>query len=234
MLQPPTKSIAASTAHEGGVFELSFRDERYLPFEGAGAVESNWSLELPSQIRAFDYGTISDVIIHISFEAKYDGGLKIAVEQGISEKLITLAGTNVLTRLFSLRHDFPDAYYRLLNPTGAVQSTEFEVTRQHFPYFLSGKTLNATSATISLKPRTAGNGQYQAIDTVGLSLLVNGGNPKPVDNWTTSKTTNLQEVTITFSGSPLQTWTIGVENPGLDKTTVDDILILLRYTVTNN
>lgn len=41
-------SVAASTANnDAGVFELNFRDERYVPFEGAGAV-SDWHLELPS------------------------------------------------------------------------------------------------------------------------------------------------------------------------------------------
>jgi hypothetical protein len=44
-------SIAASTAHDSGVFELNFRDERYLPFEGAGAINSTWTLDLPSQVR---------------------------------------------------------------------------------------------------------------------------------------------------------------------------------------
>ena len=58
-----TQSIATSTAqNDGGMFELSFRDERYLPFEGAGAV-STWRLELPSQLRQFDYATIADVIV---------------------------------------------------------------------------------------------------------------------------------------------------------------------------
>ena len=42
----PVKAIAASSAqNDSGVFELNFRDERYLPFEGAGAI-SEWSLEL--------------------------------------------------------------------------------------------------------------------------------------------------------------------------------------------
>ena len=46
----PVKAIAASNAqNDSGVFELSFRDERYLPFEGAGAV-SEWSLELFSDL----------------------------------------------------------------------------------------------------------------------------------------------------------------------------------------
>lgn len=42
-------SIASSNAQtDGGVFELNFRDERYVPFEKAGAI-SLWRLELPSQ-----------------------------------------------------------------------------------------------------------------------------------------------------------------------------------------
>ena len=46
---PPSRSvsIATSTAqNDAGVFELSFRDERYMPFEGLGAI-SRWRLSLP-------------------------------------------------------------------------------------------------------------------------------------------------------------------------------------------
>ena len=46
----PVKAIAASHGqNDSGVFELSFRDERYLPFEGAGVI-SKWSLELFSDL----------------------------------------------------------------------------------------------------------------------------------------------------------------------------------------
>ena len=48
------------------------RDERYLPFEGAGAI-STWRLDLSKQFRTFDYDTISDVILHLRYTAR-DGG----------------------------------------------------------------------------------------------------------------------------------------------------------------
>jgi hypothetical protein len=58
----PITSIAVSSMEEeSGVFELNFHDERYLPFEGAGAT-SKWRIELPDKLRQFDYDTISDVI----------------------------------------------------------------------------------------------------------------------------------------------------------------------------
>ena len=62
------------------MFEFNFRDERYMPFEGAGAI-SSWKVELPSGFRQFDYQTISDVIIHISYTAQQDDSLRVKVEE---------------------------------------------------------------------------------------------------------------------------------------------------------
>lgn len=70
----PLTAIAVSTGqNDSGIFELNFRDERYLPFEGAGAI-SKWRLELPQDFRQFDYDTISDIVIQIRYTA-LDGGL---------------------------------------------------------------------------------------------------------------------------------------------------------------
>jgi hypothetical protein len=56
------EAIAASTGqNDSGRFQLDFRDEKYLPFEGAGAI-SRWRIELPRKFRSFDYDTISDVL----------------------------------------------------------------------------------------------------------------------------------------------------------------------------
>ncbi len=68
-------AIATSTAqNDSGIFELNFRDERYLPFEGTGAI-SKWELVLPETYRQFDYENISDVIFHIKYTAKEGGDI---------------------------------------------------------------------------------------------------------------------------------------------------------------
>jgi len=84
----PVRAIAASSAqNDSGVFELSFRDERYLPFEGAGAI-SEWSLELftglpannpdpanpdfGTPLRQFGYRTIVDAVVHIRYTVRED------------------------------------------------------------------------------------------------------------------------------------------------------------------
>src|SRR5262249_37562222 len=72
----PITAIAASTGqNDSGVFELNFRDERYIPFEGAGAI-SKWRLELPTGFRQFDFDTITDVVMQIRYTS-LDGGDKL-------------------------------------------------------------------------------------------------------------------------------------------------------------
>jgi hypothetical protein len=64
------QSIATSHAqNDSGMFELNFRDERYLPFEGAGAI-SRWRIDLPKDCNAFDFNTLSDAILHLKYTAK--------------------------------------------------------------------------------------------------------------------------------------------------------------------
>ena len=109
------QSIATSTAqNDSGMFELNFRDERYLPFEGNGVI-SRWRIELPENIRQFDYQTISDVVLHLKYTAR-DGGkaLHTEAEKSLNEVLKTDAG-KIQSRLFSLRHEFPTEWHKLVS-----------------------------------------------------------------------------------------------------------------------
>ncbi|KAK5203125.1 hypothetical protein LTR96_011047 [Exophiala xenobiotica] len=70
----PIDAVATSTAqNDSGVFELSLKDERFVPFEGAGAI-STWELTLPpTAFRPFNYASIADVILSMRYTA-CDGG----------------------------------------------------------------------------------------------------------------------------------------------------------------
>ena len=71
------QSVATSHGqNDTGLFEVNFRDERYLPFEGTGAV-SRWRIELPPDCNAFDFDTLADVVIKLSYTAR-DGGKPLA------------------------------------------------------------------------------------------------------------------------------------------------------------
>ena len=69
----PVTAIAVSNGqNEHGVFELAFNGERYLPFEGAGAI-SRWRIEMQRDFRPFDYETISDVGIRLQYTSSAGG-----------------------------------------------------------------------------------------------------------------------------------------------------------------
>ena len=82
------EAIATSTARDdSGLFRLNLDDERYLPFEGSGVI-SRWRLELPTSVRQFDYNTISDVEMSLSYTAREGGdALRDSVEATIVDAL---------------------------------------------------------------------------------------------------------------------------------------------------
>jgi hypothetical protein len=101
-----TEAIAISDAlDDDGLFELNFRDERYLPFEFCGAV-SKWKIELPPENNAFDFDSLSDFIIKLNYTAR-EGGPELAkMKNGLVRDRVPGNGL----RFFDIRHEFPDAW----------------------------------------------------------------------------------------------------------------------------
>jgi len=147
-----TTAISTSTGQgDAGVFELSFRDEKYMPFEGAGAV-SEWRLELPSNFRPFDYHTINDVFLNISYTAEEDEALRQQIENGnaaLEGTLLHYLRNNTLTRVFSLRQEFSNTYSRLAEAAAGTPAT-IDIDDRHFPLFLQGRNLTIAKATVVL------------------------------------------------------------------------------------
>lgn len=223
-------SIATSTAqNDSGVFELNFRDERYLPFEGAGAI-STWRLELPNKVRSFDYTSIADVIFQVSYVAKDDGAFKEAVELNIETAITDHAAANGLYRLFSLRGEFPDAFHRLLNTNATPQKEDLVITKQHFPYVFADKDLSLVSGTIYLK-QVKGS----TITTGGLSIKLNSFTASAWADFPNDGSVDpvfiLKEGAIALNGDPVKKWTLDAGNGGLKKEEVEDVLILMKYTI---
>jgi hypothetical protein len=101
------QSIATSHAqNDSGLFELNFRDERYLPFEGAGAV-SRWRIDLPRENNAFDFNTLTDVVLHLKYTAREGGDILRNAATKVLNGTIADADGAPLMRLFSSRHESP-------------------------------------------------------------------------------------------------------------------------------
>ena len=128
------QSIATSSAqNDSGMFELNFRDERFLPFENTGAV-SSWRLELPTEIRQFDYNTISDAILHVKYTAREGGSvLKTAANGSLKERQNQIKQSlkkQGLHIVINLKHDMPNEWH-LLAVNGNVNLT---IDKSRLPY----------------------------------------------------------------------------------------------------
>ena len=152
-----TQSIATSGAqNDSGLFELNFRDERYLPFELMGAI-SRWRIEMPKDTNAFDFDTISDVVLQLRYTAR-DGGaaLRKAASDAV-ETLIADAAKEPLARLFSLRHEFPNEWNRFLHPADPaagkmiVHSLPIDLGRERFPFQFRAKAISTNKVMLFLK-----------------------------------------------------------------------------------
>jgi hypothetical protein len=234
-------SIATSTAQQdAGMFELNFRDDRYTPFELAGAV-SQWELVLPHTFRSFDYRTISDVIIHVTYTARADDGLRARIEDQNAQQQGELRRTladHSLVRVFSLRGDLPGVFDRLVHSPAGTDTT-FHLGREHLPLFLAVEKVKADDVQVAL---VATRGQ--SVGAVALRLdgqpltgftaaadLTLGGLPSATVDPNADLPAFLGEhtVSVTDAGD------LGVDEPAsgdtsaVDAAKLRDILLIIRY-----
>jgi len=158
----PVTAIATSSAQaDSGMLEFSFRDERYLPFERAGVI-SEWQIELSTEKepRQFDYDTIADVILHLDYTAREEGGLfKERATTYIKSFLANAAELNEqpLMQMFSLRTAFPTEWYKFLHPAtlGDQQILTFTLGHQGFPFFAQERDVIVMKMEVFAKAKVA-------------------------------------------------------------------------------
>ena len=114
-----------------GMFELNFGDERYLPFEGTGAV-SNWRLELNGMKGSYNPADLLDVTIKLRYTAK-QGGSRFANEvKGVLKPYHA-------TSFFDVAYNFTEAWAALTE--GDRDTVEIVLTRDMFPNMSSSKII---------------------------------------------------------------------------------------------
>ncbi len=129
-----TEAIATSGGqNDSGMFELNFRDERYLPFEFAGAV-SQWRIGLPAENNSFDVDTLSDVVLHLNYTAREGGDVLRRAANEIAQQYLPGAGL----RFFDVRYEFPEIWQQRFQscPDGghSPQQLALRLGRDMFPF----------------------------------------------------------------------------------------------------
>jgi hypothetical protein len=138
------QAIATSGAqHDSGLFEVDFRDERYLPFEGAGAA-CRWRIELDPDCNRFDLETVTDVVLHVKYTAR-DGGQRLREKAKARwKRLVADQESHPLARLFSMKHDFPTEWHRLRTQADAngEHAQTIALPRDRFPWLFQRSELS--------------------------------------------------------------------------------------------
>ena len=163
--------VTSGGTNDGGMFETNLRDERFLPFEGSGAI-STWNLSLPSQLHSFDYTTISDVILHIRYTARQAGDPLAAQATKELTAMLDTAGQSSQALLFCLRYDFPTQWSAFVNGTG-----DFAVTleKQFFPYSVqSARKLTVDGLALYAESAGTVSSVSPSADLAGLSAGLSG------------------------------------------------------------
>jgi hypothetical protein len=225
----PITAIAISSAeNDSGVFELNFKDERYMPFEGAGAI-SKWSLELPT-FAQFDYNSITDVVIHIRYTS-VDGGdaLKGPASASVTDFIKTVQDVSSSLGLFSIfdvKNEFATAWYAAMQPVASG------VTSRTL-------TLNGLSDRLPVYTRSYSPSKIRATDITLLFSLTSGALhaadlalAQTSDSFTDKAAIDsLQQVAIEGTSVPISgPWQFTINNT---TAVIDQMWLMVRYVLAN-
>lgn len=219
----PIDHIAVSNGqNDSGVFELNFRDERYIPFEGAGAI-SKWELELPSGFRQFDYRTITDAIVHVRYTSVFGGDSlkKIAIASIASyiKSIESLSQDQGLFALFDLKNEFANEWFRFQRNQPFVMSN----LNTRLPFF----TKSTPPSKIKAKDVYLLTSAKITADTLKMAAQSGGGGSE-MDLTAGAPVAVLNCVCSTNGDYAFTDWTLTrkKENPE-----IDDLWMLVRYTL---
>ncbi len=179
------EAIATSSGqNDSGMFELNFRDERYLPFEFAGAL-SRWRIELPPENNQFDMETLSDLVLHLNYTAREGGDALRRAANAVAQKNLPGAGV----RFFDVEQEFPEAWQRFRVSDGDDQSPRhlaLRLGRNMFPFFQCDRDLSIVQAELLFEAAGAVPGAHHTV-----KFVVNDGQEYLSGKWDECDTTDI-------------------------------------------
>ncbi|HEX4817117.1 MAG TPA: neuraminidase-like domain-containing protein [Nonomuraea sp.] len=231
----PVQSIATSSAvNDHGLFELRFEDERYLPFEGAGAI-STWHLQINADVPQFDLNSISNCLFHIQYTAREGGGqlreeaLK-NIDRTLSEVALA-AGRKGLYRVFDLKREFPDEFYRFLHPANPADDQTFTLgdLTERLP-FLTRAFATKKARGVEIAALMKDGGTYEVALSAAAGLMTLAANPAY---------TGLHRAAQDLTGAEpaLTGWTMKIRRSGaadfksLPADAIRELFLIVNYTV---
>lgn len=234
------QSITTSGAqNDHGIFELNFRDERYLPFEGAGAI-SSWQIKLNKNFPQFDSSTITDVIMHLNYTAREGGDLlKSKAVEEFNSKMNGLAlaeNKKGLFRVYDLKREYSDKWYKFLHPSNATddQQLVLDDLSDRLPFFTKQfRTKKVKRIEVVALAKNANDKfkvQLSPLGTAATNLL-------PLIQDSTYQGLHRALKDLTGNEIDLSSWTMKIQADGgtgfksLPSDSIDELFLIINYAI---
>ena len=223
--------VTSSAQQDSGLFETNLKDERYLPFENAGAI-SEWHLQLPADPSKkdpaqFDYDSISDVILHVRYTAREGGALLRRGAISHFKALISEAKTKGSQQLFSIRHEFPSEWARfksqLPHPNQRFELA-LNLRPEHYPFWSQNYLDTVSQVDVFARSST--------VPVPSTLDIYNKGNDQPdaALKDTLSKDAHLGNLLVgSLSGIPLPASPVGELKLYFDDKDMEDFWLIVRW-----
>jgi len=235
--------VLSSGQADMGMFETNLRDERFLPFEGCGVVESEWELKVPQASNSFDLDTISDVVLRIQYTAVISksesfAAAALAAAKIPSNPLVPTTPTSSagsapnqtnLVKSFSLRHEFADAWHAWVRDPS--QPLAITLTPDRFPIAYRGRALDVTEiGLLADTPSSIPAGWSGATLSVNPSSSTT---PRPFDPAPGFGGLPFASASLrAASGLPGLSLQITTTTPNTPIPVPNDLIMLVRYSAT--
>ena len=240
----PQKIAMGNAQDDPGLFitaiASNIADQRYLPFENAGAI-SSWHLEMPQLYNEVDLSTVGDIVLHLYYTA-LDGGapLQQAAQANNAANLPTSG-----IKVFSAQNDFAAPSPTAANPypltpwqaflatvaAPANQTLTLSISPSKFPAWTRGKTISVTSLAVLAVAWPPGDfvlAPQAPLPTASVPMTPVAGVTEP----------NVCAATIAMPvDTPLGTWSFELQQQGapdfrsLTKNEIGDVVLLVSYDV---
>jgi peptidoglycan hydrolase-like protein with peptidoglycan-binding domain len=201
---------------DSGLFAVSLDDDRYLPFEGSGAI-GTYVLEMPQSIPPFEYWAQADVVFEMRLTARDGGGsFKALASNALREGLnamVMKTGRVGLFESIDVRRDRPDAWHQLVT-TG---TTELTIELDDLPYFATRRVVSVKASRLIAK--VAGGPASYSLTVGGAAVTLNDAPEPDLDGMLSSSAAGL------LLGTPLS---ITVPLPA----TISEMVVLVNYEMT--
>ncbi len=227
----PVQVVATSEPKgDAGIFHLKFDGDRYLPFEGAGAI-SSWRIEMPQANNSTDLTALSDIILTLSYTARNGGGpLQSAARASRNTSLSRGELIPAPELRLSLRQDFKELWSKLqVAKAGQEIELPFPISESVFPGRYRSLNIKTNGVMLYLQSK-----KKLPENIVEIQLVPPKGSAATLNSWETPwPSSTMRRAKADVSGE-LGEWKMKVKTT-VEKMAdaIDDIVVVFRFTAKN-